>query len=136
MLEAALGLLDARGAAITARSRVHETEPFGVLDQPPFLNQAARVEWAGSARGLHALGRSVELVLGRQERRRWGPREIDIDLVLFGAEIVDEPDLHIPHLGLPERLFFLEPLLEIDPGLRDPRSGRPLSELRDHILDR
>lgn len=133
-LAAARRRLEASGAIIRAASAVRETEPFGLVDQPWFLNQALAVDWAGTAADLRALVKNVEQQGGRTPGRRWGPRKIDIDIALFGEEVIDEPDLHVPHLGLTDRAFFLEPLLEIDPDLRDPRSGRTLREVLDHIL--
>ena len=124
-----------RRARITALSAVRETPPFGVLDQPPFLNQALEVEWEGSPRSLLEASKEVEREVGRTRTRRWGPREIDVDVVLFGAEVVSEPGLEIPHPGLAERRFVLEPLLEIDPDLTHPVTGERLDRLLAAILN-
>lgn len=133
-LERARSLIGAR-ARVTARSSVRETPPYGVLDQPPFLNQVLEVRWAGPARALLKAAQEIEREVGRRPRRRWGPREIDVDLVLFGSEVIDEPDLKVPHPGLGVRRFVLEPLLEIDPDLSDPATGRRLDSLLAAILD-
>ena len=116
-LAAARRLLGARGARLLRESAVRETEPFGVTDQPRFLNQVLEVEWAGSARELLEAVRAVELAVGRRPTYRWGPREIDVDILLLGDLAVSEPDLVIPHPGLWERPFVLEPLAELRPDL-------------------
>jgi len=103
-----------------------ETEPVGYEDQPRFLNAAARVETTRSPRELLALLLQVERELGRVrgEGPRYGPRTIDLDLLLYGGETIDEPGLEVPHPRLHERRFALEPLLELDPGLAVPGRGR------------
>ena len=98
------------------QSRVIETEPWGVLDQPRFLNQVVEVEWPGSPRTLLAAAKSVEREGGRKPTRRWGPRVIDVDILLFGNERISEPDLVIPHPRLAERQFVLEGLEELGAG--------------------
>jgi 2-amino-4-hydroxy-6-hydroxymethyldihydropteridine diphosphokinase len=96
---------------------VEETEPFGVRDQPRFLNQVLEIEWEGSAHELLAAAKAAEREVGRRETYRWGPREIDVDILLFGDERIDEPDLQVPHPGLRERAFVREPLLRLRPDL-------------------
>ncbi len=90
-----------------------ETEPWGVLDQPRFLNQVLEVEWEGTARQLLRAARAVEREGGRVRTRRWGPRTIDIDILLFADEHVRDPDLVIPHPRIRERPFVLEGLREL-----------------------
>jgi 2-amino-4-hydroxy-6-hydroxymethyldihydropteridine diphosphokinase len=115
-------LLAGQGVRLLRESAVRETEPFGVTDQPRFLNQVLEVEWSGRPRELLDAARAVESAVGRTPTRRWGPREIDVDLLLFGDESVDEPDLVVPHRGLWERDFVLTPLAELRPDLvRDAR---------------
>jgi 2-amino-4-hydroxy-6-hydroxymethyldihydropteridine diphosphokinase len=103
-----------------------ETEPVGYEDQPRFLNAAARVETTRSPRELLALLLRIERELGRVrgEGPRYGPRTIDLDLLLYGDETIDEPGLEVPHPRLHERRFALEPLAELDPGLAVPGRGR------------
>jgi len=96
---------------------VIETAPFGVEEQPPFLNQVLEVDWAGTALGLLAVAKEVERGLGRTRTYRWGPREIDVDILLFGDERVSEPGLQIPHPGLRKREFVRRPLLQLRPDL-------------------
>jgi 2-amino-4-hydroxy-6-hydroxymethyldihydropteridine diphosphokinase len=121
-LELAIRLLEARGARVLRRSSVIETEPFGVTDQPPFLNQVVEIEWDGTARELLEAAKAVERDAGRRPTYRWGPREIDVDILLFGDERIDEPDLKVPHPGLWERDFVLRPLAELRPDILERRA--------------
>ena len=105
-------------------SELRETDPVGVVDQPPFLNGAVALETELGARELLERLLEIERELGRERRERWGPRTIDLDLLLYGAETIDEPGLTVPHPRLHERRFALEPLLELDPGLEIPGRGR------------
>ena len=105
-------------------SQLRETDPVGVVDQPPFLNGAAALETDFSPRELLDALLAVERELGRERRERWGPRTIDLDLLLYGDETIDEPGLTIPHPRLHERRFALEPLLDLDPELAIPGRGR------------
>ncbi|HEY7692887.1 MAG TPA: 2-amino-4-hydroxy-6-hydroxymethyldihydropteridine diphosphokinase [Gaiellaceae bacterium] len=117
------------GVEIVQVSAVRETEPVGVLDQPRFLNAAAAVETELSARELLDRLLDVERRLGRtRDGPRFGPRTIDLDLLLYGDEQIDEPGLEIPHPRLHERLFALEPLADLDPELVVPGRG-PLADL-------
>jgi 2-amino-4-hydroxy-6-hydroxymethyldihydropteridine diphosphokinase len=133
-MRAALAALDATpGVRVVAVSSFRETEPVGYLDQPRFLNAAAAVETELDARGLLDALLAVEQGLGRtREGTRFGPRTIDLDLVLFGDEQVDEPGLTVPHPRLHERAFVLEPLAELDPALVVPGRG-PLESLRRNL---
>jgi 2-amino-4-hydroxy-6-hydroxymethyldihydropteridine diphosphokinase len=118
------------GIDVVAVSTVRETEPVDYLDQPRFLNAAALVETALAPRAL--LGRllAVELALGRRrDGSRFGPRTIDLVLLLYGDESVDESGLVVPHPRLAERRFALEPLYELDPDLVVPGRGRVLDLL-------
>jgi 2-amino-4-hydroxy-6-hydroxymethyldihydropteridine diphosphokinase len=105
-------------------SKLRETDPVGVVDQPPFLNAAAALETELTPRELLDTLLAVERELGRERRERWGPRTIDLDLLLYGDETIDEPGLTVPHPRLHERRFALEPLLDLDPELAIPGRGR------------
>jgi 2-amino-4-hydroxy-6-hydroxymethyldihydropteridine diphosphokinase len=114
---------------VVAVSSVRETEPVGYLDQPRFLNAAVEVETALPARRLLDRLLAVEEALGRRrDGPRFGPRTIDLDLLLYGDEGLDEPALTVPHPRLAERRFALEPLHELDPALVVPGRGA-VSEL-------
>lgn len=127
MLRRALELLGRR-LEVTGVSSLRETEPVGLLDQPRFVNAVARVATKLSPRGLLDVLLAVEQELGRVRMERWGPRTLDLDLLLYGDQCVDEPGLKVPHPRLHERRFVLEPLVELDPGLVVPGRGR-VSEL-------
>jgi 2-amino-4-hydroxy-6-hydroxymethyldihydropteridine diphosphokinase len=126
----ALELLDADSEIeVRSMSQIRETEPVGVLDQPRFLNAAARLATELAPRALLERLLAVEQELGRvRTGERYGPRKIDLDLLLYGDEVVDEPGLRVPHPRLAERRFVLEPLADLDPALVVPGLG-PLSAL-------
>jgi 2-amino-4-hydroxy-6-hydroxymethyldihydropteridine diphosphokinase len=111
-------------------STVRETEPWGYADeQPAFLNAVAEIDTGLTPRGLLARLLAIEAQLGRtREGPRHGPRTIDLDLLLYGDEVVDEPGLTVPHPRLHERLFALEPLFELAPELVVPGQG-PVADL-------
>jgi len=123
------------GIEVVAVSTLRETEPIGYPDQPPFLNGAVAVETVVSPRDLLSRLLAVERELGRVrgEGPRFGPRTVDLDLLLYGDHVVDEPGLTVPHSRLAERRFALEPLHELDPELRLP-DGRTVRELLDARL--
>ncbi len=115
-LSAARRRLRQKGVRILRQSRVIETEPWGVTNQPRFLNQVLEVEWQSSPRRLLTAAKAVEREGGRKATRRWGPRVIDVDILLFGDERVAEPDLVIPHPRIAERPFVLAGLEELGAG--------------------
>jgi 2-amino-4-hydroxy-6-hydroxymethyldihydropteridine diphosphokinase len=119
-LEGARRRLGEHGVKVLRSSAIIESEPYGVTAQPPFLNQVLEVEWAGSARELLTAAKAVERDEGRTETYRWGPREIDVDILLFGEERVSEPGLVIPHPRLRERPFVAGPLRELRPDILGP----------------
>ena len=111
------------GIRLLAVSALRETDPVGVVDQPRFLNGAALVETDLGPRELLDALLAVEHELGRVRDRRWGPRTIDLDLLVYGDLELDEPGLTVPHPRLHERRFALEPLAELDPQLLIPGRG-------------
>jgi 2-amino-4-hydroxy-6-hydroxymethyldihydropteridine diphosphokinase len=129
-LRAALAALDeTEGVEVAAVSTFRETDPVDYLDQPRFLNAAAALETTLAPRELLDALLEVERSLGRtREGPRFGPRTIDLDLLLYGDEAFDEPGLTVPHPRLHERAFVLEPLAELDPALVVPGHG-PLDTL-------
>ena len=122
------------GVEVLAVSQLHETDPVGNTDQPEFLNGAVVVETSLSPRQLLDALLRVEQELGRvREGERWGPRTIDLDLLVYGDEIVDEPGLRVPHPRLHERRFALEPLVDLEPELEIPGAGKA-AELLEQLV--
>jgi 2-amino-4-hydroxy-6-hydroxymethyldihydropteridine diphosphokinase len=112
------------GTEVVAISLIRETDPVGLTEQPPFLNAVAAVETSLRPRELLEELLDIERELGRtREGPRFGPRTIDLDLLLYGDETVDEPGLTVPHPRLGERRFALEPLADLDPELEVPLLG-------------
>lgn len=110
---------------VTGMSSVYETEPFGGVEQNRFLNMVIKIETTLMPAKLLEVIMAIEKDLDRVRTIRWGPRTIDIDILLYGNEVINTRDLTIPHIGLTERDFVLVPLLEIDPDIKLP-SGEPL----------
>jgi 2-amino-4-hydroxy-6-hydroxymethyldihydropteridine diphosphokinase len=128
-LARALQLLDAR-VGIDAVSSVYESEPVGYTAQPEFLNLVARTETElGPGDLLEAL-QAVERALGRERHFRNAPRVIDVDLLLYDQQVLDEPGLEVPHPRMLERDFVLRPLVELKPDLRHPTAGLLAERLR------
>ena len=128
-LRRALRLLEDRGVRVLRSSRVYETDPVGGPPQPDYLNAVVEVETGGTARELLTNCLETERALGRIRKERWGPRLIDIDVLTFGTQEIEEPDLRVPHPRMHERGFVLIPLLELDadpalPGRRKAHSLR------------
>lgn len=114
---------------VTGLSSVYETDPVGYEDQGAFLNMVVRLESRLEPRELLALGRRLEAEHGRERTFRNAPRTLDVDLLLFGDRRVSGDDLTVPHPRMGERPFVLIPLLELDPDLGDPVTGRPFSAM-------
>ncbi|MCB1760157.1 MAG: 2-amino-4-hydroxy-6-hydroxymethyldihydropteridine diphosphokinase [Gammaproteobacteria bacterium] len=97
--------------------------PMGPADQPNYINAAVRLLTRLPAERLLGEIQSIENAQGRVRGRRWGARTLDIDLLLYGQEIIDRPELQVPHPGIPNRLFVLRPLLDLEPLLSIPQFG-------------
>ena len=113
---------------VVARSPLYRTDPWGVVDQPPFVNAAALVDTALAPRALLDALKAIERDACRLPAPRWGPRALDLDILTYGDERVDEPDLTIPHPRLLERAFALVPLAELDPRFAAARDALPPGE--------
>ncbi len=121
--------LNEAGIRLLRSSAVYETEPRDVLDQPWFLNQVVEAETSLFPKQLLAQTQKIERALGRIPSTPKGPRAIDIDILLYGAVIVSNPGLEIPHARMADRRFVLEPLAELAPDLRHPRTGATVAEM-------
>ncbi len=117
-------------------SSLYQTEPWGNTDQDVFINQVIEVETDLSAQELLRALQDIEIKMGRQRKEKWGPRIIDLDILLYGNEVMDDLDLQIPHPHMRERLFVLVPLYEIGPDLRFPDDGATIEEVLSSVLAR
>jgi 2-amino-4-hydroxy-6-hydroxymethyldihydropteridine diphosphokinase len=117
-------------------SSLYDTEPTGDVDQPNFLNAVAQLDTELTARQLLWNLLLIEKRLGRVRTQKWGPRTIDLDLLLFGSQVVEESDLQVPHPELTRRSFVLVPLVELDPLLVHPITGETLLDLLSRLNTR
>jgi 2-amino-4-hydroxy-6-hydroxymethyldihydropteridine diphosphokinase len=118
---------------IEAVSSLYETDPVGPQDQPAYLNAACRAVTGLQPRALLRHAKEVEYELGRRDRSRWGPRPIDIDLLLYGDVVIDEGDLIVPHPELAKRAFVLAPLAEVAANAKHPLLGKTIESLANEI---
>lgn len=125
---------------IIKTSKVYETEPWPRKELPNdhphieegqkwFLNQVLEIETSLSPQELLEEVKSIEQKIDRTKREQWGAREIDIDILLYGEQIIDTPELQIPHRHIEDRQFVLVPLVEIAPKIKDPMTGRKFSDI-------
>jgi 2-amino-4-hydroxy-6-hydroxymethyldihydropteridine diphosphokinase len=125
-----------RDLEVTRTSSLYLTSPWGNTEQEDFVNQVIEVRTKLSALDLLYRLQEIEIKMGRQRNERWGPRSIDLDILLYGDEIINLPNLRVPHPHIRERLFVLIPLQEINPGLVFPEDGVKLKEVLSNALDR
>jgi 2-amino-4-hydroxy-6-hydroxymethyldihydropteridine diphosphokinase len=132
-LRSSVELLVGGGLRLIERSDVFETPPWGVTDQPRFLNACALFETPETPRETLQRLKEVERRLGRIERERYGPREVDCDLLFADDLRIDEPDLVVPHPRMAERGFVLIPLAQVAPDWRHPSTGRTVREMAEAL---
>ena len=130
----AVELLEKRGVTVKKRSSLYETEPWGVNDQPRFINMVVQIETTLEPNELLRLLKGIEKEIGRQDSFRWGPRLIDLDILLFNTLVLNEENLHIPHPYLHEREFVLRPLNEIAPDVIHPVFHMSINKLAHNML--
>ena len=112
------------GVRLLSRSSLYRSGPIGPLEQPDYVNAVAKISTTLGARELLDALKRIERLRGRKRGVRWGPRVLDLDLLVYGDEEIDELRLKVPHPGIAERNFVLLPLLEIEPSLAVPGIGR------------
>ncbi len=134
IIDKAVELLRQKVGVIILQSKDYETAPWGVTDQPDFLNLVVSIETRLKPFEILEKTQSIENQLGRVRKEKWGARLIDIDILFYGNEIIDEPNLKIPHPLLQERDFALSPLAEIAPDFVHPVLGETISELREKLI--
>jgi 2-amino-4-hydroxy-6-hydroxymethyldihydropteridine diphosphokinase len=131
--EKAIQLLMENGASVSKRSSMFETEPWGIGDQPKFINMVVEIETGLEPEKLLGILKKIERDAGRKPSKRWGPRVIDLDILLYEDLIVKSPELEIPHPGINEREFVLKPLLEIAPDKIHPLLKKSIKDLLNEI---
>lgn len=134
ILDKAIELLSQKIGVIISQSKDYETAPWGVTNQPDFLNLAVSIQTRLEPLQILEITQSIENQLGRVRKEKWGARLIDIDILFYGNEIIDEPILKIPHPLLQERDFALSPLSEIAPNFVHPVFGKTVLELREKLI--
>ncbi|MBI4686200.1 MAG: 2-amino-4-hydroxy-6-hydroxymethyldihydropteridine diphosphokinase [Nitrospirae bacterium] len=127
--EKAIDLLAKSGIKVLKRSSMIETEPWGIKEQPKFINMALETETKISPQDLLRTLKDIEKAMGRTEAEHWGPRIIDLDILFYDDLILKTPELEIPHPFIQERDFVLKPLLEIAPEKMHPVLGKAVREL-------
>lgn len=132
-IKQALSELARSGCRPTRVSSIYETAPVGFSDQPDFLNAVAEIETDFMPRELLAALDTIERRIGREETFKWGPRIIDLDILLYGDQTLSEDNLEIPHPEMQHRAFVLTPLAEIAPEVKHPDSGLTAREMSARI---
>ncbi len=133
LAQAVKGLDSGPDISVLRTSGIYETAPWGLTGQPDFLNLVAEISTHLSAHRLLDRVKELEKESGRQPSPRFGPRLIDVDILLYGNCVVDEPDLKIPHASLHLRAFVLVPLAELAPAAVHPVLGSTIAQLADQV---
>jgi len=116
-------------------SSYYETEPIGYTNQPKFINGAAKIGTTFSCEDLLKFLQSVECMLGRERTIRWGPRNIDLDILLYDNACISQPNLQVPHPEMHTRAFVMVPLSEIAPEITHPILGKTIRELAEEVSE-
>lgn len=135
-LRRALLLLTQQGVEVVRVSSFLSTEPYGVTDQPQFLNAVACVRTSLAPLALLDVLLATELAMGRVRLRHWGERNIDLDLLLYEDVVLDTPRLRLPHPDMQNRDFVLLPLAEIAPELKHPTLQKTIYKLKENLMNR
>ncbi len=133
-LKRALDMLEESSVHIIKKSKFYETKPYGVADQPDFLNAVAEISADMQPIDLLHTMQDIERCMGRERKRHWGERNIDLDLLIYPNVIMDTPELTLPHKDMENREFVLRPMTEIAPDLVHPVLGSTMQELLNALL--
>ena len=135
LMRTAITMLERTCGQVTERSSVYQTAAWGITDQPAFLNMVVLLHTAKNPRELLAETKNIESVLGRQRDIKWGQRTLDIDILLFDQDLIELPDLVVPHPYLHLRRFTLVPLAEIAPLTMHPALQKTIAQLLEECPD-
>jgi 2-amino-4-hydroxy-6-hydroxymethyldihydropteridine diphosphokinase len=122
--------------SVVATSSVYESDPYGKTDQPKFLNAVLEIETSLSPDILFAEMKRIEMLTGRTRQEHWGPREVDIDILLYDGLVFRNDDLSVPHADLENRKFVLVPFSELAPDVVHPVSGLTIAEMAANCRDK
>ncbi len=134
-LQKAIDHVEAEIAAVIKQSSFYETQSWGKSDAPDYLNLVIQLSTDLSAQEVLKRILDIEQVLGRTREEKWGSRTIDIDILFYGQNVIAEPDLHVPHPELHNRMFTLAPLSEIAPDFIHPILNKNVFELKNKLKD-
>jgi len=134
-LKQAVDHIEAEIAPVVNLSSVFETQSWGKTDAPDYLNQVIQLHTSLPARVLLEKILAIEILLGRERKEKWGSRTIDIDILFYGDEVIDEPDLQVPHPELHKRRFTVEPLAEIAAAFVHPVLHKNILQLKNELID-
>ncbi|MEZ2335637.1 2-amino-4-hydroxy-6-hydroxymethyldihydropteridine diphosphokinase [Mucilaginibacter sp. RCC_168] len=134
-LKQAIDHIEAEIAPVVKLSSVFETQSWGKTDAPDYLNQVVQLRTSLPARVLLEKILAIEILLGRERKEKWGSRTIDIDILFYGDEVIQEPDLKVPHPELHKRRFTLEPLAEIAAAFIHPILHKNILQLKSELID-
>lgn len=132
-LKKALRLIRASGIEIISTSDIFETAPFGEINQPRFLNACVIIETEKENHQLLAMLKEMEKQIGRVLREKWGPREIDLDILFINQEVIETETLQVPHPEMHKRPFVLKPLSQLDPEWEHPLLGKTVDQLLSEL---
>jgi len=135
-LQLAVNYIEKEVAPITKKSSIFETQAWGKTDNPDYLNQVVVLETNLPSRTILEKILAIEIVVGRKREEKWGPRVIDIDILFYGCEIINEEGLVIPHPELHKRRFTIEPLAEIAPEFVHPVLNKTIFEIKSELNDK
>ncbi|MBS1522607.1 MAG: 2-amino-4-hydroxy-6-hydroxymethyldihydropteridine diphosphokinase [Bacteroidetes bacterium] len=134
-LQKAIDLIETELGIVVQKSSVFETEAWGKTDEPNYLNQVVQVNTALSAQQVLEKILQIEIRMGRVREEKWGSRIIDIDILFYGQDIINEPGLIVPHPELHNRKFTLEPLNELAPNMQHPVLKKSIFQLKNELKD-